>query len=159
MKEPADYDKIRSNAEAFYKNIDYIYSPALGENVYFGADGFNHIRFKKQRDEREKISQMARFNLLPHAIKLVGLSTTYQEYEERNISYRIKSRNRGKFISEKVYYWGIIAIIDNRKIKIVLRKVGTEGKLHFWSVIPAWTTSANRDRKLIRTTKGNPEID
>jgi len=44
-----------------------------------------------------------------------------------------------------VRYWGIIAIIEGRKIKVIIRKIGDNGALHFWSVVPAWTTNRYRD--------------
>ena len=56
-----------------------------------------------------------------------------------------------------IKYWGIIAIIDGRKIKVILRKIGDNGQLHFWSIVPAWTTNKYRDAKFVSTMKGNPE--
>jgi hypothetical protein len=65
------------------------------------------------------------------------------------------SRDRdGKII----IFWGIIAIINKRKIKIVLKKIGN-GQINFWSVIPAWKTSHYRDIKLFHTMEGDPELD
>ena len=58
-----------------------------------------------------------------------------------------------------VKYWGIIAIIDGRKIKVILRNVGENGNIHFWSIVPAWVTNRYRDIKLFSTMKGNPEED
>jgi hypothetical protein len=55
-------------------------------------------------------------------------------------------------------YWGLIAIIDGRKIKVILRRVGN-GEIHFWSVIPAWVTNKTRDGKLFKTMKGDPNED
>ncbi len=159
MSQLSDYDKTREKAEAFYKNIEYIHSPALGEDVYFSKEAFKHIRFKRPRDERDKQSQIMRFKLLPRAVNLIERSTVYQEYEERKIQYRIKNQKRRKLISETVHYWGLIGIIDNRKIKVVLRKIGSKGQVHFWSIVPAWTTGVFRDKKLVRTMKGDPELD
>lgn len=56
-------------------------------------------------------------------------------------------------------YWGIIAIIEGRKIKVIIRKIGEEGSLHFWSIVPAWVTNKYRDIKLFSTMKGSPEYD
>jgi len=60
--------------------------------------------------------------------------------------------------SKAVQYWGIIAIVDARKIKVIIRKIG-DGSFHFWSVIPAWTTNKYRDTKFFTTMKGQPEQD
>ncbi len=58
-----------------------------------------------------------------------------------------------------VKYWGIIGIIDGRKIKVIIRKIGDNGLLHFWSVVPAWVTNKYRDIKFYSTMKGKPEED
>lgn|SRR3989344_1803393 len=82
MEDLSNYEKLREDAQKFYTGTRPIQSPALGEYVYFTAEGFNHIIFKGSRSERERPSQILRFKLLPKAVKLVGLSTTHQEYEE-----------------------------------------------------------------------------
>jgi hypothetical protein len=58
-----------------------------------------------------------------------------------------------------VRYWGIIAIIDSRKIKVILRQIGDGGAMHFWSIVPAWTTNKYRDAKFYTTMKGSPDED
>lgn len=63
------------------------------------------------------------------------------------------------FKPKPVRYWGIIAITEGRKIKVILRKIGDNGQLHFWSIVPAWTTNKYRDMKLFSTMKGNPDED
>jgi len=37
----------------------------------------------------------------------------------------------------KYQFWTFEAVIDNRRIKVIIRQVGN-GKKHFWSVIPTW---------------------
>lgn len=155
----SNYNKLREDAQKFYVGTRPIRFPALGEYAHFTADGFNHIIFKGSRSERERSSQILRFKLLPKAIKLIELSTTYQEYEETLKEFEVKSYKKKIRKSKPVKYWGIIAIIDGRKIKVILRKIGGNGQLHFWSVVPAWTTNKYRDLKLYSTMKGNPEED
>ncbi len=87
------------------------------------------------------------------------MSTTYQEFEETIGSFIIKKYKKKIKKSRSVKYWGIIAIIDNRKIKVIIRKIGDNGSLHFWSVVPAWTTNKYRDLKFFTTMKGCPEKD
>jgi hypothetical protein len=99
-----------------------------------------------------------RLKMLPRAIKIIGLSTTIQEYEEIIKVFSIKRKKKRTQESKRVQYWGIIAIIEDRKIKVILRKIGN-GQLHFWSVIPAWTTNKYRDIKFISMMKGQPEED
>jgi len=100
-----------------------------------------------------------RFKLLPLTKKLVSLSTTYQEYEETLKEFVIKKRKRKVKESRLVRYWGIIAIIDKRKIKVIVRKIGDNGQIHFWSVIPDWTTNKHRDIRFVTTMQGSPDED
>lgn len=92
-------------------------------------------------------------------MKLIELSTTHQEYEETLKEFEIKSFKKKVRKSKSVKYWGIIAIIEEHKIKVILRRIGDNGQLHFWSIVPAWTTNKYRDFKLFSTMKGNPSED
>lgn len=159
MEDLSDYEKLRADAQQFYTEQRPVHSLALGELVHFTAEGFNHLIFKGPRREREKPSQIMRFKLLPRAVKLIGLSTTYQEYEATFREFEVKSFKKRVRKSKAVKYWGIIAIVDGRKIKVILRKIGDNGQLHFLSIVPAWTTNKYRDAKFITTMKGNPEED
>jgi hypothetical protein len=159
MEDLSNYQKLRSDALAYYNTIGSVFSPAFNTKVIFPAEGFNHIIFTNPRSERERPSQIARFKLLPLAKKLVEISTTYQEIEESIQEFTIKKHKKKIKASRLVKYWGIIAIIDNRKIKVILRKIGDNGSLHFWSIVPAWTTNKYRDTKFITTMKGKPEED
>lgn len=159
MEDLSNYIKLREDAQKLYSEAQPIYSPALNEKVHFTAEGFNHIIFKGARKERERPSQILRFKLLPRAIKLIGQSTTYQEFEETIKQFEVKSYKKRILKPKPVTYWGIIAITDGRKIKVILRKIGENGQLHFWSIVPAWVTNKYRDIKLFSTMKGNPEED
>lgn len=159
MEDLSNYEKLKETAQSMYNSTRPILCPALNENVYFNAEGFNHIIFKGSHREREKPSQMMRFKLLHRAVKLIGLSTTYQEYEETLKEFEVKSFKHKLTKTKPVRYWGIIAITDGRKIKVILRKIGDNGQLHFWSIVPAWTTNKYRDIKFVSTMKGSPNED
>lgn len=159
MEDLSNYEKLKENAQKFYKEIGSIFSPAFNEKIHFNAEGFNHIVFKNARSEREKPSQILRFKFLPLAVKLLKLSTTYQEFEESIGEFEVKSFKKKIKKTKLIKYWGVIAIIDNRKIKVIIRKTGDNGAMHFWSIVPAWTTNKYRDIKLFNTMKGDPESD
>ncbi len=144
------YKQLRAQAKNYYESIDHLYSPALGGLIHFGDDGFNHLIFRNARRERDRSEQLQRFNLLGVATKLIRLSTTHQEYEERKMSVPAQKYKKRTRKTSAVLYWGIIAIIDQQKIKVVIRKVGTNGNFHFWSVIPNWNTSTHRDAQLFK---------
>ena len=159
MEDLSNYDKLREDAQKLFSATRPVLSPALNDYVHFTAEGFNHIIFKGSRSERERPSQILRFKLLPRAIKLIALSTTYQEHEETIKQFEVKSHKKKMLKPKPVKYWGLIAITEGRKIKVILRKIGDNGQLHFWSIVPAWTTNKYRDMKLFSTMKGNPDED
>lgn len=159
MEDISNYNKLRLDSEEFYSHVGKIFSPCFKDNVYFNSEGFNHIVFKNPRSERDKNSQILRFKLLPIAVKLIDISTTYQEYEQTLVEFKTKIYKKRTKRTKLVRYWGIIAILEGRKIKVIVRKIGEEGNLHFWSVIPAWVTNKYRDIKLFTTMKGRPEED
>ena len=151
------YEDERDRARRVYRSVRYVHSPALNERVYFTAEGFSHLMFKTLSSERERRSQVARFKLLSRAIKLVGLSTTYQEYERVSKKLEVMSYKKVVRKAMVIKYWGIIAIVGGKKIKVIIRKKGHNADAHFWSVVPGWKTSGRRDVRF--TMKGNPEED
>ncbi len=159
MDDLSNYEKLREDAQKYYNSIRSVFSPAFNQKIYFPSEGFNHIIFKNARSEREKSSQVLRFKLLPLAIKLINISTTYQEFEETIKEFEVRSYKKKVKKSKPVNYWGVIAIIEGRKIKVIIRKIGDNGAMHFWSIVPAWTTNKYRDTKFFTTMKGNPNED
>ncbi|OHA84281.1 MAG: hypothetical protein A2937_03475 [Candidatus Yonathbacteria bacterium RIFCSPLOWO2_01_FULL_47_33b] len=159
MQDLSNYEKLKDDTQKFYNTVGRIFSPALDQEIHFPSEGFNHIVFKGSRSEREKSSQMLRFKLLPLAVRLIELSTTHQEFEETLKEFEVKAYKKRLCKTKTVAYWGIIAIINGRKIKVIIRKIGNNGTAHFWSIVPAWVTNKHRDIKLFRTMKGNPEED
>jgi hypothetical protein len=159
MENNAEYQNHRDKALNLYNSINSVFSPALQAKITFPAESFNHIVFNNARSERERSSQILRFKLLPLTAKLIGLATTYQEYEELVSEVIIKRHKKKIRTNRTIKYWGIIAIIDGQKIKVILRKIGDNGSTHFWSIIPAWTTNKYRDTKFYTTMKGCPAED
>ena len=156
MIDTSNYEKIREDAQELYNNLVDVLCPALNTSVSFSSHGFNHLIYRKGRNERDRASQIMRFKLLVRAHELIALTTTFQEYEDSLKEFRIKRHKKKIETTKQVQYWGLIAIIDNRKIKVILRKIGN-GNLHFWSVIPAHTTSEKRDGNF--KMKGNVDND
>lgn len=140
--EMKSYQEIRRESLIKYKSYTAIISPALNIEVVFNAKGFNHLLYESGSVARTRENQIQRFNLLDLAYELVSYANTYQEYEYDE--------------EKKVYYWGIIAIYKNNKVKVILKRNAENGKVYFWSVIPQYVTNPKRDSKLM---KGEPEID
>ena len=139
--------ELKIKTKEWYQKIDSVYSPALGIKINFNAKGFNHITFRNPRNPRNNVDQINRLKILPLAVKLIEKANIYQEYEYiKPEVLNLKS----------IEYWGIIAIIDENKIKVILRRIGG-GDIHFWSVIPAYSTSEKRDKSF--KLKGDPDTD
>jgi len=161
MQDISNYNKIRENSHNFYQKIRAIRCPALSnELVHFNAEGFKHLVYKGKgkRRERNKNNQITKFKLLPKAKTIVEISTTYQEYDESLTTVRKKRFKKTVSGMTTIKYWGFIAIIQNFRVKVIVRQIGN-GQKHFWSVIPAWTTNHYRNIKLISQAKGNLEDD
>lgn len=120
------FQKIRENAKEKYGKIHEVYCPYLEENVAFPLNALHHIMYKKGRRKRQVKEQISRYKVLEIVPEVILRSGTVQEYEERVGDQLTK-------------FWGFIAIIGKKKIKVIVRKVGN-GKPHFYSVFPKWVT-------------------
>src|SRR3989344_4525249 len=149
MQDISNYDKIRQDAEDFYKKIGKILCPAFNDFVYFNSEGFNHLVFKSSRSERIKNDQITKFKLLAKAKELITKTTTHQEYDESIKEFDVQKYKKRLRESKRVKYWGVIAIMNGWKIKVIVRQIGDNGQKHFWSVIPNWTTNQYRDIKFL----------
>ena len=152
-----DYERKKAEARTFYSSFVKVVCPALGnEPVYFTSEGFNHLVYRGPKKERDQRVQIMKFELLGKAKKILEISTTFQEYEE-SFKY-IRIQKYGKSVYNNVIFrmWGFVAMINIFRVKVVVKKVGN-GKMEFYSVIPAWITRHYRDIKLIETSKGNLE--
>jgi hypothetical protein len=155
MEENNNYSEIKNTTEQYYRSIGHLRSLALNnEKIHFNSEGFNHLVYKGAHAERDKNVQIMKFKLLHKAIKIISVSTTYQEYDERLLD--VCREKYGKKIRETVTvkFWGLVAIIDNFRVKVIIRQAGN-GQKHFWSVIPAWTKSYYKDIKIISNAKGD----
>lgn len=155
MQDISNYKKLREDADNFYLKIGKVYCPAFNnEPVYFNSKGFNHLIYKSGHTERNRSVQIMKFKLLPKVKKIIQISTTYQEYEESLIEierYKFKKKNKE---TVTVKYWAFVAIIQDTRIKVIIRQLGN-GQKHFWSVIPAWRISYYKDIKMISSARGN----
>jgi len=155
--EDNNYEEIKDRANLFYKNINKIFCPFFNEKIVFNSEGFNHLIYKN-KSKRLDSEQIMRFKLLERAIKLIGLTNTKQDFSENIIVVKKKKHKKIINSSENVYYYGFIGIINNFRIKVIIRKIGN-GNRHFWSVIPAWNTKHYQGIKIIENFENNFEIE
>ncbi|MDD5738498.1 MAG: hypothetical protein PHY72_01020 [Candidatus Pacebacteria bacterium] len=157
MEDIPNYQQIKETAEKFYKEIGRLFCPVFNEPVVFNSDGFNHLIYKRG-GERSKDDQITKLKLLTIAKEIVGVTTTYQEYDEGLVNIQKKKFKKRVNESVKVKYWGLVAIIKNCRVKVIVRQVGN-GQKHFYSVIPAWTIRYYNGIKMISTAKGDLSLD
>jgi len=118
--------KYKNQLKIIFDETKEVNCPAFSkEKIIFNAKGINHLIYKGSRSRREISRIETNIRLLPGAIKVLKVMPLAQEemfYVRENIKYQ---------------FWTFEAVIDNRRIKVIIRQVGN-GKKHFWSVIPTW---------------------
>lgn len=118
--------KFKDKIKKLFIEYKEIVCPAFpDEKIVFNAKGINHLIYKGNRSRREESRILANIRLLPRAVKILRVMPLWQEensYTKDDTLYK---------------FWCFEAVVDNRRIKVIVRQVGN-GKKHFWSVIPAW---------------------
>ena len=115
----------------YYKNIIKIFCPYFKEDVYFTSKGFNHLIYKGDRKRRTEKEIKIRLESLKYIKEIISNSGTLQEKD---------------FKDEKDFFYAFIAIIEDKKYKVVVSS-NLENKYIFRSIIPRWKTS-KRDKNL-----------
>ena len=126
----------KERAHDIYTAQSNIRCPYFQTQVVLNSDGFHHLQFSARR-ERNKREQMLKFRLLPLALQVIRSSGTVQEYRRLLGPFGTPSARDGSVRMKEVEYWGFVAIVGEKRIKIrtVLRRVG-DGNIMFWSVMP-----------------------
>jgi len=93
----------------------------LNQEVFFTKSGFEHL-IRKGPWQRSIPEKMRRFSLLKHTAEI--LQDYYAEIEYRCIKDSVY----------KKHYWGIIKVIDNVRMKVIVRKIDN-GNLTFLSIM------------------------
>lgn len=134
--------ELKILAKSFFKKNKSVCCPAFPkEQVALNSKALSHLFYKgaNKKSGRPIKEIETRVNLLPTALKVLTLMPLAQE--ENTLVNK-----EGKVC----VYWAFEAVVDKRRIKVIVRQVG-KGKKHFWSVIPAW----RRIRETIINAKGN----
>lgn len=134
--------EIKILAKSFFKENKSVSCPAFpDEEVIFKSKALSHLFYKgaNKKSSRPFKEVETRIKLLPSAFKVLSVMPMAQE-ESTLVNHE------GKVC----IYWAFEAVVDQRRIKVIIRQVG-KGKKHFWSVIPAW----RKIRGKIVNAKGN----
>lgn len=157
---PEDFEKFKDKIRQEYDSIREVHCPYFNGMVKFSSDGFQHLLFKgsSKAKERSHGEQYIRLKLFKLAPKLLRITRTLQEFHSQNQFVVIKTNKRREAVVKEVKYWGFIAIIEDRKIKVVVKQLG-DGFKRFWSIIPNWTTRKSRETHSRINHSGNLEND
>ncbi len=143
----SDLSEIREKTKDLYSKTGDVHCPFFKEKVSFNSEGFNHLRYKEERSERFFADQKIRYELFFLAPEIIRSSKTLQEYYEKASFVEIKRKKKPEKVLKTIKYFAFIAILKNRKTKVIVRQVGA-GKLHFWSIIPNWKTRKTKEGKV-----------
>lgn len=120
---------LKHQAKVFFKKTKSVKCPTFpGEEIIFNSKGLSHLFYKGSQKVASRLTKeiATRVSLLSRAVKVIEQMPMFQE-ESLFIT------KEGK----RINYWSFEAVVDNRRIKVIVRQIGN-GKKHFWSVIPAW---------------------
>lgn len=148
----AKFEERKEKSKEYYLGIGKIVCPYFNNDfIHFSASGYQHILYKgsSKIKARTRQEQFIRLGLLKNAVKLLALTATVQEIEENSAFVKVKKNKRKEMILTKIKYWGFIAILDGKKIKVIVKQTG-EGFKQFWSIIPNWTTRKSREAKMVK---------
>ena len=67
-----------------------------------------------------------------------------------------KTNSRWKHILKDVRFYEFIAVLENIRIKVIIKEV-QGGEKHFWSVIPFWGIDKIAHKRILHS--GDPEND
>jgi hypothetical protein len=125
----------KDEKEKFYKSIGKVYCPYFKDDIYFSDKGLEHLGFKNYFTPRTNADSSMRFKLLPCVVEIIRLSNTFQGFTSRNrFEYRFTNNRKEKALSF-VKYYEFMAIINNRKMKVIIKQIENGNKM-FFSVIP-----------------------
>ena len=156
FKDEKDFEKVSTDVEAFYATIGEIRCPYFDEKIVFNAAGFKHLKFKSDTVARSRSEQYARLKLLTLAPQVLSLSRTVQGIWETKHFERVRVHSRTDTILKPVSYYEFIAVLENVRVKVVVKQVDG-GQKFFWSIIPYWKIDSANSRRILHS--GEPEHD
>jgi len=115
----------------------------------------NHEESVKFHEEITKNVEdlLIALNLPYHIVANCGGDLGLGQVKKYDIEVWMPSQNKYRETHSASYFH------DFQSRRLGIRYKDENGKLHFWSIVPAWTTNKYRDLKFYTTMKGNPEED
>jgi len=154
FKNEEDFSKVKEEIEKFYHSIKEIRCPYFEENIIFNAKWLRHLKFKSDQKARTNKEQYTRLKLLKLAPEVLKKSHTIQGKWETKKFEEQKTNKRWEKILKEVIFYEFIAIMENIRVKVILKEVHG-GVKYFWSVIPFWNIDKNSGRRVL--SSGDPD--
>lgn len=142
-----NFEKIKKEAEKFYKSVNNVRCPYFNEKINFNSKGLDHIKFNGWNRGRLICDQYTRLKLIRLAPEVIRKSHTIQGFSETKIFERKKINSRWEKILSNVCFYEFVAIIDDKRIRIIVKQI-EGGEKFFWSIIPFWKKDNNHRRKM-----------
>ena len=150
FKDNNDFEKVRTQAEKFYDTIGEVKCPYFGERISFNVAGLKHLRFKSDKVARMRSDQYPRLKLLSLAPEVIKMSRTVQGIWETKHFERIRTHNRTETILKPVIYYEFIAVLENVRIKVIVKEIDG-GQKFFWSIVPYWGIDKTNSKRVLHT--------
>ena len=128
----------------------------LIEKISFGAQGLEHLKFKRREKARPDKDQYMRFKLLHLAPEILKLSHTIQGILETNKFERVHLHSRTETILKPVTYYEFIAVMKRNRVRIIIKQIDG-GQKFFWSIVPFWGMNTETMNRILH--EGVPEED
>jgi len=108
-----------------YRKKTKIQCPAFdNEALILGADFWKHLLLQKNKRLRTVEDMNGRLNSVDKMVEIVENTFYYQDFYT------------GKEKSKIIYYWTILAVINDIRYGVIIRKKGKQGNKHIYSIIP-----------------------
>lgn len=150
------FKDVKEKGEEFYKSLGEVFCPFLKEKVSFGAQGLEHLKFKRREKARADKDQYMRFKLLHLAPEILKSSHTLQGILETKKLERIRMNSRTDTVLKPVTYYEFIAVLKRNRVRIVVKQIDN-GQKFFWSIVPFWGMNVETMRRILHD--GIPEED
>ena len=130
-------DRENQSVDEKYNAIQRVYCPYFKEHIYYTRTGLEHLKFKNKFKARTEKDLRFRTMLLPISVEIIAQSHTLQGkicrrgFEERYVN------NRKEIALTDVTYYEFLAIINERRAKVVIKQIENGNKI-FLSVIPVF---------------------
>ena len=150
------FNDVKKKGEELYKTIDEVYCPYFQEKISFGAQGLEHLKFKRREKARLDQDQYTRFKLVHLAPEILRSSHTLQGVLETKKFERVRVHSRTDTLLKLVSYYEFIAVIKRNRVRIIIKQIA-DGQKFFWSIVPFWGMNVETMGRILHD--GIPEED